>query len=131
MMQENGPAVLLVIRSHDLAESFSWLLRAAGYRVLLADSPDEARRLLAADGPDVMLVDIDWGPERIAALTAASHARRGGPCRMAAVVGWWDARAGEAAAQADALVYKPPTERQVLAAVEDLLARLPFSISAS
>jgi DNA-binding response OmpR family regulator len=121
--QYDRATVLVVVRDPALSASFTYLLEAAGLHVVQAASPMAARSLLVQDQPDLMLLDMDWGPDWVCALTNAAATQAGRGCAVAVVVGWWDARAGEATRHGDALVYKPPTERQVLAVVEQLLHR--------
>lgn len=121
--QTPPPTALLVVRSLPLADAFTGILRASGFDVLLASSPAEARDVLARDQLDLLMVDIDWGAACIATLAEAARARLGQPCGVVAVVGWWDARVADIAGHADALVYKPPTERQVQATLDHVMER--------
>lgn len=114
------PMLLLALESAELTGHFSALLRNAGYGVLPAAGPSDALRLLRAGVADLALLDVEWGAATVAAL-AESARTAARPCPVAVVVGWWDIRTGEVVGAADVLVYKPPTQRQLLSAIQPLL----------
>ena len=118
----SSPTLLLALENQELTDHFSMMLQSAGFSVLPASGPAEAERILAAGIADLALVDVEWGTATVEQL--AQVARSGEhPCQVAVVVGWWDARVSEVLGAADTLVYKPPTQRQLLGAIQPLLDR--------
>ncbi|MBI4499460.1 MAG: hypothetical protein HY689_16355 [Chloroflexi bacterium] len=114
--------LLVVLQDDWLAQHFMALLRHAGYAVLPAVSPDDACGVLARQDVSLALVDVAWGPGEVAQVAEAAR-RAPRPCPVGVIVGWWDERVSEVYHMTDLLVYKPPTERQLLAAVESAVAR--------
>ena len=55
-------SILLVEDDADGREAFGELLDIHGYRVTLAAHPDEARLLIAAQRPDVVVLDMAFPP---------------------------------------------------------------------
>jgi DNA-binding NtrC family response regulator len=128
MTLATGPKVLLALENDQLTDHFGALLRSSGYDAASVGCPEEARHLLDSGTVDLALIDVDWGAPTVAQL--AEHAHQGfRPCPVAVVVGWWDARTGEVARCGDALVYKPPTQRQLVSSVR-LLLESPFHTAA-
>lgn len=115
-----SPTLLLALGSQELTAHISEMLQNAGFGVVPASCPDDAQRILAEGVADMALLDVEWGTTTVERLAQAAH---GGehPCQVAVVVGWWDARTGEVLRAADTLVYKPPTQRQLLGAIQPLL----------
>ena len=117
--QEDAP-LLLVLRGSAMTEHFASLLRNAGYPVVQAASPAEAQLILSRHPVRLALVDVEWGRAQVVDLAEAKRQQEQ-PCPVGVVVGWWDERVAEVYHTADFLVYKPPTERQLLSAVESVV----------
>jgi DNA-binding NtrC family response regulator len=114
--------LLLVAEDSALAGALQSLLRDAGYEVVLATNPAAAQRLLREGAVDLALLDANWGAATVARLAEQAHTAAP-PCPVGVMAGWWDSRAHDAAPWADALIYTPPTERQVFESLQDLLER--------
>ncbi len=55
--------ILIVDNDERIVELVAWFLKKRGYGVRTAGTFDRARELIAKDRPDLMLSDIDLGPE--------------------------------------------------------------------
>ena len=119
-LSASSPTLLLALNGLELTNHFASLLRGAGYGVLPVDGPEDAGRRITEGSVDLALLDVDWGADTIARLAECAR-RSERPCPVAVVVGWWDARTAEVAPQADLLIYKPPTQRQLLGSIRLLM----------
>lgn len=118
--------LLIVLRDDGIGDHFAALLQRTGYPVVQAASPEEACDYLARQEVSLALVDIDWGNSSVFRIAEAARGLVR-PCPVGVVVGWWDERVADVYRTADLLVYKPPTERQLLAAVESAVGRQALS----
>jgi DNA-binding NtrC family response regulator len=108
--------------SADLA-STAMLLEAAGYRVLSAGSFDEAKQVLALEGPDLLITGVRLGPYN--GLHLVLRSRSDHP-EMAAIVTSRHRDAvleQEARRQNAGFVVRPVADDEFLAEVSRSLAR--------
>jgi two-component system CheB/CheR fusion protein len=75
--QTAGLRVLIVDNSRDAADSLVLLLDIWGHRARVADGADAAFRAVAADPPDVVLIDLGLRGHDSLALAANLRARPG------------------------------------------------------
>jgi PAS domain S-box-containing protein len=112
-----GETILIVDDEADVRTAVARLLRRQGYRVLEANSADEARATLAADDAAIKLVLLDHsmpyesGPEAIPSLKLLSDA----PIVL------FTGGASELPAGAAALLGKPALAAELLKTVHDLI----------
>ena len=102
---DSSATVLVVDDEHSIRYLCRVNLELDGYRVLEAAEVAEARRLLASEHVDVVLLDLHVGPERTDDLLAELR-RRTPPIPVALVTGSTDVLAPDRPA-ADAVLSKP------------------------
>ncbi|MDB4980173.1 MAG: domain S-box-containing protein [Myxococcales bacterium] len=114
-----GETILIVDDEADVRTAVARLLKRQGYRVLEANSADEARAALAADAASIKLLLLDHsmpyesGPEAIPSLKLLSDA----PIVL------FTGGASELPPGAAALLEKPALAAELLKTVHDLIAR--------
>ena len=102
---DSSATVLVVDDEHSIRYLCRVNLELDGYRVLEAAEVAEARRLLASEHVDVVLLDLHVGPERTDDLLEELR-RRTPPIPVALVTGSTDVLAPDRPA-ADAVLSKP------------------------
>lgn len=102
---KNSHTVLIVDDEYAIRFLCRVNLELDGYRVLEAAEVAEARRLLESEQIDVVLLDLNIGPERTDDLLAELR-RRTPPMPVALVTGSIDVLASEPP-EADAVLAKP------------------------
>jgi AmiR/NasT family two-component response regulator len=120
----NAPRTLLLVDDDRLIlATTAASLRAAGYRVLEADSVDAALAQLAHATPDLALLDIRMGP--VGGLDLARELQRQGRVPFMFLSAYNDLATVEQATEAGAVgfVVKPVDAAQLVPAVEAGIAR--------
>lgn len=116
--QSTGSSVLLAERDPFAADFLDYFLRTEGYRVRIVFDPAEAAQHLAADPPDIVVLDLliagGAGPELCRTV------RAGGTVPILAVSAL-DSRDDALSAGADAFLKKPLDPLQFVSTVRDLL----------
>ena len=116
-------AFLLIVEEDTAVREFlELILRDAGYEVLVAASPSEARALLAAQPVDLLLVDL--GVRRVDDPFGSArelHAQAGG--RPVGLLAHWHGAEGDARRQGFAFLVPMPFD------INDLLLRIAASLA--
>jgi PAS domain S-box-containing protein len=113
-----GRLVLLVEDEGLVALGLEAMLADAGYRVLRAESVDQARRELAAGRPDLVLCDLALPDGSGWEVAAASRRGQGPRPRFVLLTGWAEERLEQGGAeQADLVLYKPVEREALLSAL--------------
>jgi len=118
--------VLVVDDESDIREVIRFALQSAGFRVLEAGHADEARKLLASEYPDLVL--LDWMlPGRsgleLAQQLKQSAATRSVPIIMVSAKGEEEDRIRGLDTGADDYIAKPFSPREMVARVKAVLRR--------
>jgi two-component system phosphate regulon response regulator PhoB len=118
--------VLVVDDESDIREVIRFALQGAGFRVLEAGHADEARKLLASECPDLVL--LDWMlPGRsgleLAQQLKQSAATRSVPIIMVSAKGEEEDRIRGLDTGADDYIAKPFSPREMVARVKAVLRR--------
>jgi two-component system phosphate regulon response regulator PhoB len=119
--------VLVVDDESDIREVIRFALQGAGFRVLEAGHADEARKLLASECPDLVL--LDWMlPGRsgleLAQQLKQSAATRSVPIIMVSAKGEEEDRIRGLDTGADDYIAKPFSPREMVARVKAVLRRV-------
>jgi len=119
--------VLVVDDESDIREVIRFALQSAGFRVLEAGHADEARKLLASEYPDLVL--LDWMlPGRsgleLAQQLKQSAATRSVPIIMVSAKGEEEDRIRGLDTGADDYIAKPFSPREMVARVKAVLRRV-------
>ena len=117
---DSSATVLVVDDEHSIRYLCRVNLELDGYRVLEAAEVAEARRLLASEHVDVVLLDLHVGPERTDDLLEELR-RRTPPVPVALVTGSTDALAPDRP-EADAVLSKPFAPEELTETVRRLTA---------
>ena len=117
---KNSHTVLIVDDEHSIRFLCRVNLELDGYRVLEAAEVADARRLLASEQIDVVLLDLNVGRERTDDLLAELR-RRTPPMPVALVTGSTDALAPDRP-EADAVLAKPFAPDELTETVRRLTA---------
>jgi len=120
-------SVLVVDDEPDIREVIRFALEGAGYGVLEAGHADEARKLLASENPDLVL--LDWMlPGRsgleLAKQLKQSPAMRSVPIIMVSAKGEEEDRVRGLEVGADDYITKPFSPREMVARVKAVLRRV-------
>jgi DNA-binding response OmpR family regulator len=123
---DDQPTVLVADDDEDVLELVAFRLRRAGYRAITARDGREALELVAAERPDVSVLDVAM-PEvdglEVTRLLRGSDETRSMPIiLLTALSQERDVRAGILAG-ADAYIRKPFSHRELRARVDAMLAR--------
>jgi nitrogen-specific signal transduction histidine kinase len=119
----NQETILLVDDEAVIRNLMRVSLEQAGYRVLLAQDGAEAMARLAQAHEAVALALVDLMLPGMDGQAVIRTLRRIKPHLPVVIVTGTDATPAELAASSDAVVYKPFTTQQLLAAIADVLAR--------
>ena len=117
---KNSHTILIVDDEHSIRYLCRVNLELDGYRVLEAAEVADARRLLASEQIDVVLLDLNVGRERTDGLLEELR-RRTPPMPVALVTGSTDALAPERP-EADAVLAKPFAPEELTETVRRLTA---------
>jgi two-component system phosphate regulon response regulator PhoB len=120
------PTVLIVDDEPDIREVIRFALEGAGYRVCEAGHAEEARRLLASESPDLLL--LDWMLPGRSGLELAQQIKqspktRALPIIMVSARGEEEDRVRGLDTGADDYVTKPFSPRELVARVNAVLRR--------
>jgi two-component system phosphate regulon response regulator PhoB len=120
------PTILIVDDEPDIREVIRFALEEAGMRVLEAGHADDARRLLTAEAPDLLL--LDWMLPGRSGLDLAQQLKqsaktRGLPIIMVSARGEEEDRIRGLDTGADDYVTKPFSPRELVARVNAVLRR--------
>jgi len=120
------PTVLIVDDEPDIREVIRFALEEAGMRVLEAGHADDARRLLTAEAPDLLL--LDWMLPGRSGLDLAHQLKQSGKTRglpiiMVSARGEEEDRIRGLDTGADDYVTKPFSPRELVARVNAVLRR--------
>jgi len=120
------PTILIVDDEPDIREVIRFALEEAGMRVLEAGHADDARRLLTAEAPDLLL--LDWMLPGRSGLDLAHQLKQSGKTRglpiiMVSARGEEEDRIRGLDTGADDYVTKPFSPRELVARVNAVLRR--------
>jgi len=120
------PTILIVDDEPDIREVIRMALEGAGMRVLEAGHADDARRLLTAEAPDLLL--LDWMLPGRSGLDLAQQLKQSGKTRglpiiMVSARGEEEDRIRGLDTGADDYVTKPFSPRELVARVNAVLRR--------
>lgn len=120
------PTILIVDDEPDIREVIRFALEGAGMRVLEAGHADDARRVLAAEAPDLLL--LDWMLPGRSGLELAQQLKQGAKTRTLPIImvsarGEEEDRIRGLETGADDYVTKPFSPRELVARVNAVLRR--------
>ena len=120
------PTILIVDDEPDIREVIRFALEGAGMRVLEAGQADDARRILAAEAPDLLL--LDWMLPGRSGLELAQQLKQSSKTRVVPIImvsarGEEEDRIRGLETGADDYVTKPFSPRELVARVNAVLRR--------
>jgi two-component system phosphate regulon response regulator PhoB len=120
------PSILIVDDEPDIRELIRFALEAAGMRVLEAGHADDARRILGAESPDLLL--LDWMLPGRSGLELAQQLKQSAKTRALPIImvsarGEEEDRIRGLETGADDYVTKPFSSRELVARVNAVLRR--------
>ncbi len=124
-MDQTEPQILIVDDARDIREPLGQYLRKQGLRVQLAANSGEARRILEASAPALVVLDIMMPGEDGLSLCRWIVARGGPPVILLTAVADDTDRIVGLEMGADDYLVKPFNPRELLARIRAVLRRTP------